>query len=89
MLFRSTDNVICCYDGDRAGREAAWRALETALPYMNDGRQLRFMFLPDGEDRTRWFAKKVKPHSKRGWSRLCRSLRFVRQPVAAGRFKLS
>ncbi|MCU5771700.1 DNA primase [Erwiniaceae bacterium BAC15a-03b] len=50
LLFRSTDNVICCYDGDRAGREAAWRALETALPYMTDGRQLRFMFLPDGED---------------------------------------
>ncbi len=42
--------MICCYDGDRAGRDAAWRALETALPYMNDGRQLRFMFLPDGED---------------------------------------
>ena len=50
LMFRSTDNVVCCYDGDRAGREAAWRALETALPYLNDGRQLRFMFLPDGED---------------------------------------
>ncbi|EKT60044.1 DNA primase [Providencia sneebia] len=50
LLFRSTDTVICCYDGDRAGREAAWRALETALPYLTDGRQLRFMFLPDGED---------------------------------------
>ncbi len=50
LLFRVTNNVICCYDGDRAGREAAWRALETALPYMTDGRQLRFMFLPDGED---------------------------------------
>ncbi|WJY14469.1 DNA primase [Pectobacteriaceae bacterium CE90] len=50
LLFRATDQVICCYDGDRAGREAAWRALETALPYLNDGRQLRFMFLPDGED---------------------------------------
>ncbi|NIH15589.1 DNA primase [Serratia symbiotica] len=50
LLFRATDNVICCYDGDLAGREAAWRALETALPYLNDGRQLRFMFLPDGED---------------------------------------
>ncbi|WP_075183043.1 DNA primase [Pantoea sp. 1.19] len=50
LLFRATDNVICCYDGDRAGREAAWRALETALPWMSDGRQLRFMFLPDGED---------------------------------------
>ena len=50
LLFRVTHNVICCYDGDRAGRDAAWRALETALPYMSDGRQLRFMFLPDGED---------------------------------------
>ncbi|MBK5071644.1 DNA primase [Budviciaceae bacterium CWB-B4] len=50
LMFRSTDNVICCYDGDNAGREAAWRALETALPYLTDGRQLRFMFLPDGED---------------------------------------
>ncbi|MEX9542458.1 DNA primase, partial [Escherichia coli] len=50
LLYRSTDTVICCYDGDRAGREAAWRALETALPYLTDGRQLRFMFLPDGED---------------------------------------
>jgi len=50
LMFRATDTVVCCYDGDRAGREAAWRALETALPYLNDGRQLRFMFLPDGED---------------------------------------
>ncbi|HEY3590833.1 MAG TPA: DNA primase [Buttiauxella sp.] len=50
LLFRVTDTVVCCYDGDRAGRDAAWRALETALPYMTDGRQLRFMFLPDGED---------------------------------------
>ncbi|VAX76312.1 DNA primase [Serratia symbiotica] len=50
LLFRITDHVICCYDGDRAGREAAWRALETALPYLHDGRQLRFIFLPNGED---------------------------------------
>lgn len=50
LLYRATDQVVCCYDGDRAGREAAWRALETALPYLTDGRQLRFMFLPDGED---------------------------------------
>ncbi|TKI04915.1 DNA primase [Martelella alba] len=50
LLFRATDQVICCYDGDRAGREAAWRALETALPYLNDGRQLKFMFLPETED---------------------------------------
>ncbi|MGR5456747.1 toprim domain-containing protein, partial [Vibrio alfacsensis] len=45
-----TSTVVCCYDGDRAGRDAAWRAMENALPYLNDGRQLKFMFLPDGED---------------------------------------
>ena len=50
LLYRNTENIVCCYDGDRAGREAAWRALETALPYLSDGRQLKFMFLPDGED---------------------------------------
>ena len=36
LLFRATNNVICCYDGDRAGRDVAWRALETAPPYMTD-----------------------------------------------------
>lgn len=50
MMFRVTEQVICCYDGDRAGREAAWRALENALPHLHDGRQLKFIFLPDGED---------------------------------------
>ncbi|MDH2926444.1 DNA primase [Lonepinella koalarum] len=50
QLFRTTEQVVCCYDGDRAGRSAAWRALENALPYLEDGRQLKFVFLPDGED---------------------------------------
>lgn len=50
LLYRTTDRVICCYDGDRAGREAAWRTLENALPFLSDGRQLCFMFLPEGED---------------------------------------
>lgn len=50
QMFRCTEQVICCYDGDRAGREAAWRALENALPHLQDGRQLKFIFLPDGED---------------------------------------
>jgi DNA primase len=77
LLFRVTNNVICCYDGDRAGRDAAWRALETALPYMTDGRQLRFMFLPDGEDPDTLVRKEQgKAHLKRGWSRLSRSPRF-------------
>ena len=50
MLFRATRKVVCCYDGDRAGRDAAWRALENALPLLNDGIELSFLFLPDGED---------------------------------------
>lgn len=50
QMFRCTEQIICCYDGDRAGRDAAWRALENALPYLEDGRQLKFIFLPDGED---------------------------------------
>ncbi len=49
-LFRVVEEVVCCFDGDRAGRAAAHRALEQALPLMSDGRQLRFIFLPDGED---------------------------------------
>ncbi|MCC5811285.1 MAG: DNA primase [Ectothiorhodospiraceae bacterium] len=49
-LFQTTRNVVFCFDGDRAGRQAAWRALENALPAMRDERQARFLFLPDGED---------------------------------------
>ena len=49
-LFRITPEVVFCFDGDRAGRDAAWKALETALPLLRDGRQARFLFLPEGED---------------------------------------
>ncbi len=50
LLFRTCDDLIFCLDGDRAGREAAWKALDTALPMIEGGRRVRFMFLPDGED---------------------------------------
>ncbi len=49
-LFRVTNELVFCFDGDRAGRTAAWRALENSLPHARDGRQLRFLFLPDGQD---------------------------------------
>jgi DNA primase len=49
-LYRCADRVVCCFDGDKAGRSAAWRALESALPVLNEHRQLKFAFLPDGED---------------------------------------
>lgn len=50
QMFRITNQVVFCFDGDRAGRAAAWRALENALPEMREGRDIRFLFLPDGED---------------------------------------
>jgi DNA primase len=50
VLFRLTDNVLFCFDGDRAGKKAAWRALENALTQVREGRQIRFVFLPDGHD---------------------------------------
>jgi DNA primase len=49
-LYRTVPEVVFCFDGDRAGRAAAWRALENALPVLTDGREARFLFLPEGED---------------------------------------
>ena len=50
QLFRLTEDVFFCFDGDRAGRAAAWRALENALPMIREGRQIRFVFLPEKQD---------------------------------------
>ena len=49
-LFRLADLVVFCFDGDAAGRKAAWRALENTLPVLSDGKEARFLFLPDGQD---------------------------------------
>jgi DNA primase len=49
-LYRTVPEVVFCFDGDRAGRAAAWRALENTLPVLTDGREARFLFLPEGED---------------------------------------
>ncbi len=49
-LYRTVSEVVFCFDGDAAGRRAAWRALENALPVLRDGREARFLFLPEGED---------------------------------------
>ncbi|WP_122413335.1 DNA primase [Pseudomonas viridiflava] len=49
-LFRVVPNVLFCFDGDQAGRNAAWRALEATLSSLQDGRRARFLFLPEGED---------------------------------------
>lgn len=49
-LLRLTDQVVFCFDGDAAGRRAAWRAMENALPHLQDGKQLRFLFLTPEHD---------------------------------------
>ncbi|NIN61167.1 MAG: DNA primase [Gammaproteobacteria bacterium] len=49
-LFRSTSRIIFCFDGDTAGDKAAWRAMEVALPLLREGRQIFFMFMPEGQD---------------------------------------
>ena len=49
-LFRIVPSLLFCFDGDAAGRKAAWRALEATLPNLQDGRRARFLFLPEGED---------------------------------------
>ena len=49
-VFRFVSEIVFCFDGDKAGRTAAWRALEASLPLLEDGRQVKFLFLPEGED---------------------------------------
>src|ERR1700688_4090575 len=49
-LFRLVPSVVFAFDGDRAGRAAAWRALQQALPEAREGREIRFLFLPEGQD---------------------------------------
>lgn len=49
-IYRLCPEIVFCFDGDDAGRKAAFRAMETALPCMEDGRQAKFLFLPEGQD---------------------------------------
>ncbi|MCG8378548.1 MAG: DNA primase [Proteobacteria bacterium] len=49
-LFRQIPQLVFCFDGDTAGRKAAWRAMELCLPLLKEGRQILFRFMPEGED---------------------------------------
>ncbi len=53
-LLRQTDKLYYCFDGDNAGRKAAWRALENTLEALTDGKEVAFLFLPEGEDPDTW-----------------------------------
>ena len=59
-LLRQTDEIVFCFDGDNAGRRAAWRALENSLALLADGKQLKFLFLPEGEDPDTYVRKQGK-----------------------------
>ncbi len=50
QLFRYTQEIVFCFDGDRAGRDAAWRAAQQTIPLFKDGLEAKFLFLPQGED---------------------------------------
>jgi DNA primase len=65
-VYRRCPEIIFCFDGDVAGRKAAFRALEAALPCMEDGRQARFLFLPEGEDPDTM----VRAHGQEGFEKL-------------------
>lgn len=65
-LLRLAEQVVFCFDGDTAGRKAAWRALENALPYLQDGKQLRFLFLPPEHDPDSF----VRAHGKAAFEQL-------------------
>ncbi|MDF5921384.1 toprim domain-containing protein [Pseudomonas aeruginosa] len=59
-LFRLVPSILFCFDGDQAGRKAAWRALESVLPNLQDGKRVRFLFLPEGRTRTAWYAPRAR-----------------------------
>lgn len=64
QLYRHVNEIVFCFDGDRAGRDAAWRAAENLLSEFKDGRQARFMFLPEGEDPD----SLIRNQGPQGWS---------------------
>ncbi len=65
-LLRQTDEIVFCFDGDNAGRRAAWRALENSLAQLADGKEVRFLFLPQGEDPDSY----VRQHGKEQFEKL-------------------
>ncbi|HWI15753.1 MAG TPA: DNA primase [Burkholderiales bacterium] len=65
-LLRQADEIVFCFDGDNAGRRAAWRALENSLSQLQDGKRVGFLFLPQGEDPDTY----VRQHGKESFEKL-------------------
>ena len=82
-LFRHTDKLVFCFDGDEAGKKAARRAMENALPALRDGRQVYFIFLPEGEDPDSFVRKNGKEKFTDGNNRTALSA-FLFESLRAG-----
>ena len=74
-LLRLADELVFCFDGDAAGRKAAWRALEVSLPLAPDQKPIRFLFLPDGEDPDTY----VRKHGKEAFEARVREAETLSQ----------
>ncbi len=66
QLFKLSSKIVFCFDGDKAGRNAAWKALETIFPVYLAQKQIKFLFLPDGEDPDSY----IKSHGKQEFLKL-------------------
>jgi DNA primase len=82
-LFRLTDTVVFCFDGDAAGRKAAWRALENTLPELRDGKNAVFLFLPDGEDPDDYVRRRGKTAFEQALGRAVSLSEFLLSELAA------
>jgi DNA primase len=78
-LLRLADEIVFCFDGDAAGRKAAWRALEVSLPLAPDHKPVRFLFLPEGDDPDSY----VRKHGREGWRRKLREAETLSQFLLA------
>ena len=65
LLWKMADEPILCFDGDKAGQKAAWRAADLALPHLKPGKSLRFALLPEGQDPDD-LARSRRPRRDRG-----------------------
>ncbi|HEX5477652.1 MAG TPA: DNA primase [Burkholderiales bacterium] len=78
-LLRLADELVFCFDGDAAGRKAAWRALEVSLPLAPDNKPIRFLFLPEGEDPDTY----VRKHEKAGFESLLKAAQTLSEFLLA------
>ena len=81
-LFRYTHEIVFCFDGDKAGRTAAWRALEVMFPLMQDSLQVKFLFLPEGEDPDTLIRKIGKDHFEKSMNQALTLSAFFLQTIA-------